>query len=240
MLARPRRLDGGRILHGMPQMPGSSGGARRRALWVLNRRLMRLLFRIEVEGLERWPPAPFLLVCNHHNGVDPLVVLAAAPLRPPITWFGPKEADSRVGFKNRVMAFAGGVIPFTPDKRTLLSAVRSVGSVFATGGVIGVFAEGRIGRRESELLPFEDGAAYFAARYGVPVVPCAIVGTGELWLRKRLLVRFGPPIAAIPPSRAASAELDRRAAAAVRALLPAAEPPLPRLRPMRWLTEVLN
>ena len=68
---------------------------------------MRLLFRVDVEGLERWPAAPFLLVCNHHNGADPLIVLAATPLRPPITWFGPKEADLSVGFKNRVMAFSG-------------------------------------------------------------------------------------------------------------------------------------
>ena len=132
------------------------------------------------------------------------------------------------------------MIPFSPDRRRLLQAVRSVEEVFAAGGVLGVFAEGRIGRRESDLLPFEDGAAYFASRFGVPVVPCAIVGTGELWLRKRLLLRFGPPIPPVAPGRAASAELDRRAAEAVRALLPTAEPARPRWRPLGWLTELLN
>jgi 1-acyl-sn-glycerol-3-phosphate acyltransferase len=115
-----------------------------------------------------------------------------------------------------------------------------VGRVFETGGVLGIFAEGRIGRRESELLSFEEGASYFATRFGVPVVPCAVVGTGELWLRKRLVIRFGDPIPATPGGRAGSAELDRRAAAAILDLLPKAEPPLPRFRPMRWLTELLN
>ncbi len=114
------------------------------------------------------PVAPFQLVANHHNGFDPLLVMAAAPLAPRITWFGPKEADFSRGFKNRVMAFFGGVIPYNPDKTTLTSAVRAVRRVFEADGVLGIFAEGRIGFRETELLEFEDGAAAFAISSGVP------------------------------------------------------------------------
>ena len=204
---------------------------------------------LEVEGLDRWPAAPFLLVCNHHNGADPLIVLAATPSRPPITWFGPKEADFRVGFKNRVMALRrAGVIPFTPDKRRLRPAVRAVGKVFAAGGVLGVFAEGRIGRRGCDLLPFEDGAAYFAARFGVPVVPCAIVGTGELnrrdgglWLRKRLRVRFGPTIPA--GGAGEGGQRGARPAGGRGGASAAADRGAARSRGggrCRWLTELLN
>ena len=82
-------------------------------------------------GLDRWPEAPFCLVLNHHNGWDPMLVMAASPLRPRVTWFGPKEADFSRGFKNRVMAFFGGVIPYDPEKTTLTSAVRAVRRVFA-------------------------------------------------------------------------------------------------------------
>ena len=123
-----------------------------------------------------------------------MFVVAVTPLEPRITWFGPREADFSRGFKNRLLAFFGGVIPYNPEKTTLTSAVRAVRRVFEADGVLGIFAEGRIGFRESELLPFEDGAAAFAVSSGVPVLPCAIVGSTDLWFRKRIEVRFGPPI----------------------------------------------
>ncbi len=213
-----------------------------RYLWALNRLVMRALFRIETDGLERWPPAPFQLVCNHHNAFDPLIVLAGTPLRPRITWFGPREADFSRGFKNRIMAFYGGVIPFDPAKSTLLSAVRAVRRVFDAGGVHGIFAEGVAARRESDLLPFEEGASYFAVQAQVPVVPCAIIGTSELWLRKSICIRFGEPISTVGlHGREGMAELDRRTAEAIRALLPKTEPVSPRsYRPMRWLTDLLE
>ena len=47
--------------------------------------LVRLLFDVRTDGLERWPAAPFCLVLNHHNGWDPMLALAATPERPRIT-----------------------------------------------------------------------------------------------------------------------------------------------------------
>ncbi|MGH2394033.1 MAG: hypothetical protein ACRDGH_11195, partial [Candidatus Limnocylindria bacterium] len=103
---------------------------RYRFMWALDRAVLRLLFDVRPTGLDRWPPAPFCLVLNHHNGWDPMLVLAAVPLAPRITWFGPKEADFSRGFRNRAMAFFGGVIPYNPEKTTLTSAVRAVRRVF--------------------------------------------------------------------------------------------------------------
>jgi 1-acyl-sn-glycerol-3-phosphate acyltransferase len=214
---------------------------RYRLMWGLVRVVVRSLFDVRIIGLEHWPAPPFQLVANHHNGWDPLLVIAATPLEPRITWFGPKEADFGRGFKNRVMAFFGGMIPYHPAKTTLTSAVRAVRRVFEAGGVLGIFAEGRIGFSERELLPFEEGAAAFAALSGVPVVPCAIVGSTDLWFRRRVEVRFGP---AIPTAdlrgRDARAELESQIRAAVAELLPRTEPRLPRRRPLSFLTDVLN
>jgi len=212
-------------------------------------RLMRLaarlvtgaLFDVHPDGGELWPDAPFQLVCNHHSGWDPILVIAVTPATPRITWFGPREADFGRGFKNRVMAFIGGVIPFDPAHTSLVSAVRAVRRVFEASGVLGIFAEGRVGFRESELLTFEDGAIAFATASGVPIVPCAIVGSSELWFRSRVRVRFGEPI---PTSgvrgAAARAELESRVRASMSALLPDKEPPLARRRPLAWLGELLD
>jgi 1-acyl-sn-glycerol-3-phosphate acyltransferase len=139
------------------------------------------------------------------------------------------------------MGFFGGMIPYNPEKTTLTSAVRAVRRVFAADGVLGIFAEGRIGFRETEMLPFEDGAAAFAMASGVPVVPCAVVGTTDLWFRRRIEVRFGPPIAVERVrGHAARAELEERMRAAIAALLPDREPRLPRRRPLAFLTDLLN
>jgi 1-acyl-sn-glycerol-3-phosphate acyltransferase len=214
---------------------------RYRFMWGLVRLAVRTLYDVRVTGLDGWPRPPFQLVANHHNGWDPLIIIGALPLEPRITWFGPKEADFSRGFKNRVMGFFGGMIPYNPEKTTLTSAVRAVRRVFESDGVLGIFAEGRIGFRESDLLPFEDGAAAFAVSSGVPVVPCAIVGSTDLWFRKRVEVKFGPPIATEAiRGREARAALDARLRAAIAELLPEAEPRLPRRRPLAFLSDLLN
>ena len=211
----------------------------------LMHRLVRLvvhgLFEVRVTGLEHWPRPPCQLVANHHNGWDPLLVLSVVPVEPRITWFGPREADFSRGFKNRIMGFFGGMIPYHPEMTTLTSAVRAVRRVFDADGVLGIFAEGRIGFRESELLPFEEGAAAFAVASQVPIVPCAIIGSTDLWFRRRVEIRFGPPIVTdAVRGRAARREIEARTREAILALLPGAEPHLPRRRPLGFLTDLLN
>jgi 1-acyl-sn-glycerol-3-phosphate acyltransferase len=212
---------------------------RYRVMRVLDIALVRLLFDLRVEGLERWPAAPFCLVLNHHNGWDPMLAIAAVPVRPRVSWFGPREADFGRGFKNRVMAFFGGVIPYNPEKTTLTSAVRAVRRVFASGGVLGIFAEGKVGFRETDLLPFEDGAVAFAAASGVPIVPCTINGSTFMWFRSRVTIRFGDPIPTDGArGRQERTALEERLRAAIRDLMPRAEPQRPRRRPLGFLGDL--
>jgi 1-acyl-sn-glycerol-3-phosphate acyltransferase len=139
------------------------------------------------------------------------------------------------------MGFYGGMIPYNPEKTTLTSAVRAVRRVFASDGVLGIFAEGTVGFRETGLLPFEEGAVAFAAASGVPIVPCAIVGSTFLWFRKRVVFRYGPPIlTAEVRGREGRAALDERVRAAMLALLPDREPRLPRSRPLRFIGDLLT
>ena len=79
------------------------------------------------------------------------------------------------------MPWTGTAIPYKPAKNDLLEATRRVGAVIGAGGVVAIAGEGRIHVRECELLPLSEGAAYFAMRSGVPLVPVAIHGTS--WLR---------------------------------------------------------
>ena len=223
-----------------PRELGVEVTTRYRVMRWLDVLVVRLLFDIRTEGLDRWPAAPFCLVLNHHNGWDPMLALAATPETPRVTWFGPKEADFSRGFRNRVMAFVGGVIPYNPEKTTLTSAVRAA-AASSPAAVLGIFAEGTVGFRETELLPFEEGAVAFAAASGVPIVPCAIVGSTFMWFRKRVVFRYGDPIlTAEARGREAREALDGTVRAAMLALLPTTEPRLPRRRPLRVLGDLLT
>ncbi len=113
--------------------------------------------------------------------------------------------------------------------------------VFDAGGVLGIFAEGQVGFRETELLPFKEGAVVFAAASAVPIVPAAIVGSTYLWLGRQVEIRFGDPIpTAGTHGKAARDDLEERVRTACEALLPNAEPPLPRFRPFRVLGDLFT
>jgi len=225
-----------------PHLIGGTITWRYRLQWVLVRITVHALFSVRGEGLEKWPTVPFQLVSNHHSGWDPMFIGAVSPLRPRITWFGPKEVDFTKGTKNRIIGWFGGAIPFNPRKTNLRTALRATQRVFEAGGVLGITPEGTLGFRESELLPLQDGATLFAAVSGVPILPCAVVGSSTLWFRKRITVRFGEPIAVTrTDDRAARAMLAGKVRDAMRAVLPAEEPVYPQRRPAgTFLTDVFN
>ncbi len=203
--------------------------------------LMRLLFRLRVEGRENLPTGPALLCFNHMSWMDPFLLLATLPLRPRLYLFGPKEDDLRVGPRNRLMYWTGAAVPLRPSKNDLLETTRRVQAVFDVGGVLGIAAEGRIHVGERALLPIQDGAAYFALRAGVPVVPVALNGLSWLGFRRRLRVRVGLPIEV--SGRATSeaiATLTETTASALLALVADAPDLPPPGRFGLWLTERFN
>ncbi|MEO7663778.1 MAG: lysophospholipid acyltransferase family protein [Candidatus Limnocylindrales bacterium] len=202
---------------------------------------IHLLFRVRVEGRENLPAGPALYCFNHLSWLDPFLLYATLPLRPRLYFFGPKEEDLRHGPRNRAMYWTGTAVPYKPAKSDLLDVARRVEAVFQVGGVLAIAGEGRIHVGERELLEVQAGAAYFALRSGVPIVPIAINGTSWLGMRRPLRVRIGR---AIPVTgRATSdavASLTERIWAALHDLVADAPEPGPPGRFGRWLTEVFN
>jgi 1-acyl-sn-glycerol-3-phosphate acyltransferase len=203
--------------------------------------LVRAWFRVRVEGREHLPDGPAVLCFNHLNWSDPFLLMATLPMRPRLFFFGPREDDMAIGGRNRLMAWTGATVPYRPGKNDLLSATRAVRDVFAFGGVLAIAGEGRIHRRESEVLALSEGAAYFALRSGVPLVPVAINGTSWIRYGGRLRVRIGRPIPLDGrPTRHALATVTERTRAALCGLVADyPDPPEPG-RVGRWLTELFN
>ena len=170
--------------------------------------LTRAWLRVDCDGFERLPNGPAIYCFNHLSWSDPFVLMATLPMRPRLSFFGPKEEDMGVGGRNRLMHWTGTTIPYKPGKNDLLEATRKVGAVIGAGGIVAIAGEGRIGAVESALLPLNDGPAYFALRSHVPLVPIAINGTSWLRFGGRVRVRVGEPIVATGrPDRAAVAAM---------------------------------
>ena len=181
------------------RLPGPDVHPLRRTLryWVARLAagtITRGYLRFRLEGRELLPPGPAIYCFNHLSWADPFALMAVLPYRPRLWFFGPKEEDMELGGRNRLMFWTGTAIPYKPGKNDLLDATRRVGAVLASGSVVAIAGEGRIHVRETELLPISEGAAYFALRSGVPLVPIAINGTSWLRFGGRVRVRVGEPI----------------------------------------------
>jgi 1-acyl-sn-glycerol-3-phosphate acyltransferase len=156
--------------------------------------VIRPFFRLRVEGLDRLPPGSSVLCFNHLNWIDPIVLEAAMPARPRLYFFGPKEADMSVGLRNRLMRWAGNAVAYQPGNRDMIVAVRRVEALMTQGVRLAIAGEGRIHVGETVVPPLNEGAAFFALRTGVPIVPVAINGTSWLGFGRVIRVRVGEAV----------------------------------------------
>jgi 1-acyl-sn-glycerol-3-phosphate acyltransferase len=219
--------------------------ARRTIRYWLSRSLawfvIRLYLRPRLVGRDRLPDGPAIYCFNHLNWSDPFVLMAALPFRPRLYFFGPKEEDMAVGGRNRLMSWTRSTVPYRPGKNDLIEATRRVSAVLRSGGILAIAGEGRIHVSESQLLPIQEGPAYFALRSGVPIVPIAIGGTSWLRFGRRVTVTVGEPIeVAGRPRREAVDALTARCWERLHALVGDRPDFPPPGRFGRWLTEVFN
>ncbi len=202
--------------------------------------LVRAYLRIRVEG-GPLPPGPALLCFNHQSWADPFVVVGALPARPDLWFFGPREADMSRGVRNRLITWSGRGVPFNPERANLVDVTRRVEAVLSSGARLAIAPEGRIHCGERELLPINEGVAFFALRSGVPVIPVGLTGTGWLRLGRTIRVRVGEPI--LPSGRPTRDAVDAMTAEIRTALLALVADGLDEAPPGRlgrWMTELFN
>ena len=157
--------------------------------------LLHALFRINVEGRERIPTSSaYVLIANHLNWLDSFAILATFPIEPRVHFLG----DTTMLVTRKVQWWfvksVGGYIPVNRQARPDIVLFQQANKCLECGGVVAMYPEGNYGPTEGELMPFKKGFAHFAVENSVPVVPVALSGTQDLWLRKRIRMIIGPPI----------------------------------------------
>lgn len=168
----------------------------------LARRLLQVLTRWQVYGIEKVPPeGPLLVVANHLHLADPPIVMASLHRR--VVFMAKEEL-----FQGPTSWVIRGVGAF-PVRRNQFdrSAFRRAADAMSSGLAVGMFPEGSrhpIGG----MGPGLPGTAFLAAYAQVPLLPVGIQGseslkgTGWLLRRPRITVTIGDPFTLPRPPKA--------------------------------------
>jgi len=207
------------------------------------RALGLILFRIHVEGRANVPAGNYVVVANHLSWIDPFLLMMYLPAEPRLYFIGAQQAVN-MGWKDWLVRHFDMMIPFQRGAawvgRQVLDRPRQV---LRAGAVLGLFPEGRLGPREGEMLPLQRGIGHILLLADYPVVPVAISGVQELYLRKPVKVTIGEPLRIVTTGLGHHAAIDaavEQVAGALMGILPPYEEPRPRVKLMRFLTRLLD
>ncbi|MEE1755415.1 lysophospholipid acyltransferase family protein [Streptomyces sp. SP18CS02] len=171
--------------------------------YVLLGPLLRLLFRPRTEGLEHIPQDGAAIVAGNHLSFSDHFLMPVV-LKRRITFLAKQEYFTGPGLKGRLTAAffrSAGQIPVDRSgKEAGQAAIREGLGVLSKGELLGIYPEGTRSH-DGRLYKGKVGVAVMALKAGVPVIPCAMVGTfeiqppGQVVPRiKRVRIRFGAPL----------------------------------------------
>ncbi|MGW0362838.1 lysophospholipid acyltransferase family protein [Streptomyces sp. NPDC002990] len=165
--------------------------------------LLRLIFRPRIEGLENIPAEGAAIIAGNHLSFSDHFLMPAI-LKRRITFLAKAEYFTGPGIKGRLTAAffrSAGQIPVDRSgKDAGQAALREGLGVLARDELLGIYPEGTRSH-DGRLYKGKVGVAAMALRAGVPVVPCAMVGTFEIQPPgqripkiRQVTIRFGPPM----------------------------------------------
>ncbi len=138
--------------------------------------LCRLLYNIKIERIgwekRRRLPSRAILVSNHCMPLDP--VFHGLSILPRRTFFTLLEETCEAPVIGSLVRLLGG-IPLPRNKKRLGDIERAVEHALSTRGLVHFYPEGECFLGNQDIFPFKAGAAFFAIKFGVPVVPIVTI-----------------------------------------------------------------
>lgn len=151
-------------------------------LRILCRFILKIIARIDIQGMEHIPPTGgALIVSNHLGRLDAMLGVVLAD-RDDIILMIADKYEKYVFW--RILGNKLNAIWLNREEADF-HALREVTKRMQSGGIGGIAPEGTRSKTES-LLPGKPGAAYLAAKTGVQVIPVALWGTEDRVVKERL------------------------------------------------------
>ena len=138
-----------------------------------------LQVRVHTEGLEKLPEGRVLLVCNHLDNVDPVIIMHQVKKKQTLAFIAKREAGSMfvVGkFMHKILCQR---INRDNDREALKTILKCIDIIKQDKASIAVFPEGGI-LGGNVLHPFRHGVFKIALRTKVPIVVCTLWGTQNI------------------------------------------------------------
>ena len=141
--------------------------------------LMTLLrVKVRLEGMEKFPEEPFVLVSNHLSNFDPIAVLCKVKKRK--IAFISKPSNFKIPVAGAYVRNAGFL---AIDRENAMSALRTLKRAAEMMNreqmIMGIYPEGTRSKT-GELLEFKEGAFLLAKRAGAPIVVMSTRGTNKI------------------------------------------------------------
>ena len=147
---------------------------------VIGAALPVLRIRIKTKGLEKMPTeGRFLLVCNHCNDSDPIILLHV--LRKFQLAFISKRENSTMFVIGPMMhKILCQLINRENDREALKTILRCIQILKDDLASVAVFPEGGIQSEDGKLHHFRPGVFKIAQKADVPIVVCTLKGTKDV------------------------------------------------------------
>lgn len=146
----------------------------------------KIVYRLKIVGTENIPKDQVIFCANHRSFIDPPIVRVTCKQD---VRFLARESLA----KSKFLAFLGWVFDVIYVKRDSkdISALKNTLSALKRGESIALFPEGtRNGLEKGESV--KGGAAFFAIKSGVKVIPVGI--SGKIKPFHKLTVTYGKPL----------------------------------------------
>jgi 1-acyl-sn-glycerol-3-phosphate acyltransferase len=155
------------------------------------------VFRLRIEGAERFPDTgAAIIVARHRSWLDPPLIAGACRRSVEFLILDSVYHKRWARWFYRWMR----AIPVSTDGSASLRALREALKRLKSGGVIGIFPEGRV-FSDQQPGEFRPGVALLALRSSARIVPIKISGSSRAWPRGRawpraatVRVHVGQPI----------------------------------------------
>jgi|TARA_B100001113_G_scaffold252011_1_gene207674 1-acyl-sn-glycerol-3-phosphate acyltransferase len=175
--------------------PHPRSATTRKLLGLLSVFVCFLLTKMTVRGKENLPKnGPYILAPNHIHNIDPFPLSAA--INKPITFLMAEDQNPLKWYEGWAPRSYG--VLMVNRKKIQPSTIKAMHKQIIKKEIVCIFPEGTA--LGSGLKKGKNGAAFFAARHEIPVIPVAISGTEKALpslkklKRAKITIEFGKPV----------------------------------------------